>query len=88
MKYKAQEEEEFEAGKKWPSTSHWKYQYFADYKLPAKYWRDEARAEFAYVYAKESAEGKDAAKIRKALKSMNFVISGQTNRPPACSNTT
>ncbi len=82
MKYKAQEEEEFEAGLKWPSMSHWKYQYFAEYKLPSKYWRDEARAEFAYVYAKECAEGKDAAKIRKALRCMNYVISGQTN-PPA-----
>jgi len=79
MKYKAQEEEEFEAGLKWPSMSHWKYQYFAEYKLPSKYWRDEARAEFAYVYAKECAEGKDAAKIRKALRCMNYVISGQTN---------
>lgn len=81
MKYKAQEEEEFEAGMKWPSTAHWKYQYFEEYRLPSKYWRDEARAEFAFQYAKETSEGKDAAKIRKALKCMNFVISGQTNPP-------
>jgi hypothetical protein len=82
MKYQSEEQEAFDAGKQYPSTAHWKYSYFADYKLPAKYWRDEARAEFAFAHAKETVAGTDAAKTRQALKRMNFLISGQSN-PPA-----
>ncbi len=82
MHYASEEQEAFESCKKYPSTSSWKFQYFADYKLPNKYWRNEARSEFAFADAKESCDSKDAAKIRKSLKRMNFLIAGQTN-PPA-----
>lgn len=81
MHYEAAEAEAFETCKQYPSTSSWKYQYFADYKLPAKYWRNEARSEFAFADAKEACDSKDAAKIRKSLKRMNFLIAGQANPP-------
>ncbi|CAG0931843.1 hypothetical protein PLCT1_01909 [Planctomycetaceae bacterium] len=81
MHYEREEAQAFEECKQYPSTSSWKYQYFAEYKLPAKYWRNEARSEFAFADAKESCDSKDAAKIRKSLKRMNFLIAGQTSPP-------